>query len=270
VAADNFLFCTARTNDTPYVESLLCFDGVGWHKLTDLVTNGTDAVNMLAYDSVNNYLWYHSGQKAQYIQMGTSSFPYANFPTTGTNRVFTSRMDMGFRRIVKSMSSLFVEARNLTSDRYIDVYYSLDGNNFKLWERIIESGITELKYPGGNLTEEFNYIILRFDFVTDDSAQSPILESYTINFIMRPITRMGYAFQIIAATNYENDMYTDGRTASEIIRELREFRNSKEPITLVGLLGEEVIGYLTAIGEAVVSRTEIDVEYTVQCSFVEV
>lgn len=269
VAADNFLFCTARTNETVYTESLLCFDGVGWHKLTDIVTDGLETVNMLSYESINNRLWFHAGDETRYISMQTSSFPYANFPTTGQHSVITSRMDMGFRRVIKSMSSLFVEVRNVTDTRYIQVYYSLDGSEWELWDTLTDNGMNELRYPGGYQTVEFNYAMLRFDFVTDDATQSPILESYTMNFIMRPITRMGYSFQIVAATNYENDMYVDGRSAKDIIAELREIRNSKAPVNFTGIAGEEILGYLTAIGESPIYRTEHDLEYVVQCSFVE-
>lgn len=269
VAADNFLFCTARTNETVYTESLLCFDGVGWHKLTDIITDGLDTVNMLSYESIFNRLWFHVRDETHYISMQTSSFPYANFPTTGQHSVITSRMDMGFRRVIKSMSSLFVEVRNVTDTRYIQVYYSLDGSEWELWDTLTDNGMNELRYPGGYQTVEFNYAMLRFDFVTDDSTQSPILESYTMNFIMRPITRMGYSFQIVAATNYENDMYVDGRSAKDIIAELREIRNSKSPVNFTGIAGEEILGYLTAIGESPIYRTEHDLEYVVQCSFVE-
>jgi len=271
ISADNFLFCTARTNEVEWTESLLAFDGVGWHRLCDVSTYAdTDGtVNFLSYEAVNNRLWFHVNQNLNYIPMQTSSFPYANFPTTGQHSLISSRMDMGFRRVTKSMSSLFVEARNVTDTRYLKVYYSLDGDDWVEWDTITDNGITELMYPGGYQTVEFNYAILRFDFVTDDAEQTPVLESYTMNFIMRPITRMGYSFSVIAATGYESEMFSDPRSASEILLRLREIRNKKAPVKFVGLMGEEVIGYLTSIGESTVRQTEHDFQYVVQCSFVE-
>jgi hypothetical protein len=269
VSADNFLFCTARTNETVYKESLLCFDGVGWHKLTDIISDGLYTVNMLSYEAINNRLWFHVNDETRFIRMETSAYPYANFPTTGQHSIISSRLDMGFRRITKSMSSMFVEARNVTDDIYLNVYYSLDGSDWQLWDKVSQNGITELKFPGGYQTVEFNYALIRFDFITNDSTICPVLESYTLNFIMRPMTRMGYAFQIVAASNYEHDMYSDDRTAAEIITQLRDIRNSKAPVAFEGLMGESLMGYLTAIGESAVYRTEQDIEYLVQCSFVE-
>lgn len=277
VSVDNFLLCIGRTNDDDYKESLLCFDGVGWHRLSDLTQLGIwtahtppEEVRMLSYDGQNNRLWYAHGGEVRYFPMQAGSFPYPNFPTTGQHSLISSRLDMGFRRITKSAASLFVEARNVTDTRYLTVWYSLDGGDWMEWDKITDNGITELRYPGGYQTVEFNYMLLRFDFVTDDIAQTPVLESYTLNFIMRPQTRMGYSFQVVAASNYEHDMYQDDRSAATILKQLREIRNSEAPVKFTGLLGDEIYGYLTSIGESMVYRTENDVEYVIQCSFVEV
>ena len=290
VSVDNYLFCSARTNTSPTQEYLLCWDGVGWHKLMELSfyipptrpTPGYQTprydgeTDMLAYESLYNRLWFSIDTFTKYVQFNEGdSFPYANFqvglPYAGapTDSLITSRLDMGFRRITKSAPSMFVEARNVTDTRYINVYYSADGAREQLWDKVTNSGITELRFPGGYPTIEFNYLILRFEFITDVSNQTPVMESYTLNFIMRPQTKMGYSFQIIAATNYENDMYADDRSASQILNELRSIRNSKSPVKFTGLMGEEIEGYLTSITESPIYRTETDVEYVIQCSFVE-
>lgn len=252
IAADNFLYCTARTNETTYYEALLAWDGVGWHKLSDIVTNGTDTISAVGYDSVNNYLWYHVDATADatyYIQQQNfSPFPYANFPTSGTHSVISSRLDMGFRRIKKSMTSLLVEARNCSSARYISVYYQIDGDGtWHLWDTIKSNGVIELSNPGSNKTREFDYANLRFDFTTDSSAQSPILESWTLRFIMRPNVLWGYSFYIVAANYGQHGVASDERTAAEIRDELLELRDSKSPIRLVDPLGITHYGYITSV-----------------------
>ncbi len=284
-SVDNYLFCTARTNTSMTSEFLLCWDGVGWHKLMELTfplpptrpTNtGTpvprynNEADMLSYESLNNRLWFSINGYTKYIQFNEGdSFPYPSFPVGTGNSIISSRLDMGFRRITKSAPSLFVEARNVNDTRYIAVYYSADGGREQYWDKVVNNGITELKFPGGYPTVEFNYLILRFELVTDVKTQTPVLESYTLNFIMRPQTKMGYSFQIVAATNYENDMYSDGRSAKEILNELRVIRNSTAPVKFMGLMGEELEGYLTSITETPVYRSEHDIEYVIQCSFVE-
>jgi hypothetical protein len=280
VAVGDYLYLTARTNESTYQEHLLCWDGVGWHKLMDLVTNGTDTVTMLAYEATNNYLWYHVDATADatyYIPFqNQSSFPYADFPTTGTHSLITSRLDAGFRRVKKSVSHLIVEARNVTATRYIRVYYALDGGSWVLWKDITTPGIIELANPGGALTREFNYIQFKFDFVTATAAQTPILEGYTMRFIMRPITRMGYNFVVIASSNNRHGMFEDSRTSQEIVDDLFDFRNSISPIELEDITGRSHTGYITALQEVPVARKvgqsgqDADVEYRYSVNFVEV
>lgn len=280
VAVGNYMYITARTNETTYTESLLCWDGVGWHKLMDLVTNGTDTVTMLGYEAVNNRLWYHVDATADatyYVQFQSrSSFPYANFPTSGQHSIITSRMELGFRRVQKSMSTMLLETKNLTATTYIKVYYATEGGSWIFWQDVKDNGIVELKNPGGNTTREFYYIQFRFDFVTGNSAQSPILEGYTFMFIMRPLTKMGYSFRVFAATRYQHGGVEDERTSADILQELKDFRNSIAPLELVDIQGIAHTGYLTSIQEMPLYRDgedsggDVNIEYAYMCNFVEV
>lgn len=263
VSHDNFLFVTARTNQATYEEHLLCWDGVAWHKLMDLVTNGTDTVTAMGYDVVNNRLWYHVDATADatyYIPFqDNSAFPYADFPTSGTHSLISSRLEMGFRRIKKSAASLLVEARNCTDTRYITVYYQLDGSGeWYEWDTIRESGIFELKNPSGLRTLEFDYMLLRFDFTTDGADQSPILEGYTLRFIMRPNVLWGMSFYVMAATDIQEENREDERTAAQIRRELFTLRDSKAPIILIDLFGDEHIGYITSLQGQTSMLTYVD------------
>lgn len=280
VACDNFLYFTARTNETTYKEALICFDGAGFHKLADLATS-TDTITAMGYDVVNNRLWYHldsTNDVTYYIQMQNfSPFPYANFNTSGTHGFDSSRMDMGFIRVQKSMTSLIVNAENVTATRYIQIQYQLDGDGtWHDWDTITNEGVTELGTPGGFPTVEFYYAQLRFIFVTDDSAQSPILNEYTIRFLMRPMVQYGWNFNIIAASEAAADDGLDERAASEIVKEIRTIRNSKAPIEYIDVMGDTYTGYITAISEQPTYRREVgegeypDIEYMINVNLIEV
>lgn len=278
VVSDDMLYMTARTNEDPYNEHLICFDGSGWHKLSDLVT-GTDYVSGMGIDTVNNRLWWHkvaTSDVTYYIQLQDNSiFPYSNFSTTGTHSLYTSLMDMGFRRIIKSLPSLIVEAENVTENRYIRVYYQLDGDGtWVLWDDIKDSGTVELFDPGSAHTREFNYMQLRFDFVTDSAAQSPILNGYTMRFIMRPNVMFGWNFDIIAATQLK-DVYQESETSAvEVVREIRKLRDSKAPIEFIDILGDKTWVYITAMNEIPLYRRDsqegemADVEYSININLV--
>lgn len=279
VAVGDFLYITARTNESTYDEDLLVFDGVGWHKLATLLDGvATGEITMLVYEAINNRLWYHRDEASDttyYIPFQNySTFPYADFPTTGQHSLISSRIDAGFRRVQKSMDKVYLEARNCSATVYLKVYYSLDGGDWVHWRDVKENGIIEVKNPGGSYTREFNYLQLRIDFVTGSATQSPILEGMSLSFIMRPDTRMGYNFNVVAVTEYEHGMYKDDRTSQEILDDLKAARNSKSPIALLDIFGRSHVGYVTAIQEQPIFRViegdNVDVEVMFNVNFVEI
>lgn len=173
VTAGRFLFCTARTNNSSYLESLLCFDGVGWHILVDQLnsTAGSGTITAMSYDVASNSLWYHEDHatadvtKQIYFQ-DLSEFPYSRFPTSGDHYLVTSRLDMGYRRVKKSTPSLLVRGSNLAknstdADRYITVYYRTDGQSYGselLTNTDFETDMsdwTATNYPGAAVSAAF-------------------------------------------------------------------------------------------------------------------
>ncbi len=256
-----FMYCTARTNETTYKEDLLCWDGVAWSKLMNLVPAGTDTITAMGFDSVNNRLWYHLDSTADatyYIPFQSSSeLPYADFPTTGTHSLYLSRWDMGYRWVDKSTPSIVIEASNCSSNSYLSVYYSLDGGAFTKWGDVKENGAITLLDPTAGGTAEFNYITLRIDFTTTDGTNSPILEGVTLRFIMRPDEADGWMLNIPIAQNIKRGVTEETRTATQIVQDLRTARRSKSPIDFVDLDGSQYKVYVTALSRRM---TRMDAE----------
>lgn len=280
VVVDSFLYCTARSSVASYVEDLLCFDGTGWHRLASLLTGGTGQVTAMGYDVINNRMWYHvdlTSDATYYISMqDLSSYPYANFPTSGTHSLISSRLDMGFRRVTKSMPSIMVEASNVTANRYLTVYYQLDGSG--TWTslgNVTANGVTTLSFASSG-TVEFKYLQLRVDFVTDSTTQTPVLEGLTVRFIMRPDTAYGYNFVIIGQRETMYGGLPDNRTAKEIIDDLHTARASKAPISFTDIHGTVHKVYVSQIVEqATEMHLEIEqeipnVEFMIRVNLVEV
>lgn len=102
-----FLYCSARTNQTPWVERVLKYNGSAWHPVAEAATNGVDTVTAVFNDPFNDRLWYHvvraDGEYTYYVQLQEySELPYPAHPTSGDNRIYSSQMDMGFKWIKKS------------------------------------------------------------------------------------------------------------------------------------------------------------------------
>jgi hypothetical protein len=265
VSVGRFMYCTARTNDTTPLEDLLCWDGTSWTRLDSLSSDGLGQVTLLFYDTIRNYLWiqvdsydstdeYTSYQKLYYIQFQTESeYPYPNFATTGTHSIISSRLDMGFRRVIKSSPSILVEAQNVTANRKLGLYVSLDGGAYTLWGYITANGVTEVVAPSPG-TVEYKYMNIKMVFITDSATQSPILEGVTLRFLMRPDVGYGWNFNILASDNIQYGEMQSMRTARNIAEELRAARDSKAPLTYYDIHGVSWKVYVSAMNETMVER----------------
>jgi len=294
---DNFvvigerLYLTARTNESTYEEHILCFDGVGWHKMAEPLATGAGSITAMGYDAANDYLWYHTSdteETTHYIQFqAQSDYPHANFPTSGTHSLVTSRLDMGFRRVIKSTPSIIVGGSNLNSTRYLRLYYQTDGSaTWDPWggadsvSNIVSSdGVTELFNP---LTSaytnsiEYNHLQLKVDFVTDTSGNSPVLEDLTVRFLMRPDESYGYSFALVAAESAQfGTSMQDDRLPRQIMDDLRAARASKTPVSYEDPFGNEHYVYVSSYVEQAVEyhgdkRGTPDIEHRVLVNLVEV
>jgi hypothetical protein len=268
----NFLYMTAKTSDANNYYDLLCFDGVGWHRLQRLTTVNGDSIGSMRFltgGTVNDWLWFNhfsldSGVSGVYYipLRQQDEFPYASFPTTGTHSLITSKFDAGFRRIIKSTPSLLVEANNLSAGHYyLKVYYRLDNaTDWTAWggtdgttNLITTSGVTELTNPTGaaaGSTIEYYWIQFRVDFITDTAAQSPILEGLTLRLLMRPNTNYGFSFDILLEQDFEFGVHSGiDRDPYDMLQDLRAVRDSKAPILFTDIFGYSHKAYMTSINE---------------------
>jgi len=253
----NWLLFSARTSSTTYDESIIAYDGVGFHKLADPITSSTtDSISMIGIDTNNNYIWFHTTGNADetfYIEYQTSSdLPFANFPTAASpvNQLTTSRIHGGFRRITKSMPFLWTEVDNVSSARYITVQYAINGSStYHKWADLTSTGVRILALPQNLLTVEFDYINLRFIFTTDSATQTPVLENFAMMVMMRPDEKYGYTFDVIGGSAMSAGMHEDTRTGYSVMHDIRKARASKSPVLLITPFRDKIWGYVSSISE---------------------
>lgn len=291
---DNFvvvktdLICTARNSNGQY--SILAWDGTGWHILGTDISQG--AVPAMYYDTKSEKLllqYYNTSSTRRMAKLNfreRSRFSAGPFPTSGQHSLYTSRLDAGFRRVTKSTPSILVEADNLASGRYLKVYYSINKGPFVPWggtdgqtNVVTRNGVTELRDPLGTpgSTLEYKNIQFRFDFVTNVSTQSPVLESFTVRLLMRPDTNYGYSMNIAAGVNLEVGTRVVGsRTPFAIMRDLKKVRASKAPVVFIDPYGEKHLVYISAINRQLIEKlpekpgVRPPIEARIQVNLVEV
>jgi hypothetical protein len=279
---ENWLFYSAETSETTKSCVIIAYDGVGHHKLIEPITDGDGSITMMVWDPIRSYLWFHVNKAASnttyYIPFRENShYPYANFPVTGTHQLVSPRIDGGFRRISKSTPFLWIEADECSKTCYIRIKYALDGGDWVTWEDIKQNGVQRIAFPGGSLTQEFNYLQIAFQFCTLDATTTPVLEGATLQVMLRPEVLYGYTFDIPASQAMVTGGFEELRTAAQIKKDLRASRNSKSPVLLRTPDGDDVWGYVSSISGRLVEVNEdsddgvgtTKIEYVISISFVE-
>lgn len=245
----DFLYCTARDTESDYHESLLCFDGVGWHKLWDIVDTPY-AVNAMGLSPNNDYLWLnYSGATTAtvyYALQSLSELPYASFATTGNHYLYSSVHDAGFVDVNKAYKALRVRTNNCSATQTIAVYYSIDDGAWTSLGTVNTSPYQELTFSAGVYAKKIQF---RFDFATATAAQTPVLEAYALKYMLRPTTVWGWQLPILVADDVRQ---LDGRvgrdfTAAEKLTALEAARDSTSVCTLTDIDGSSHSVWVTAM-----------------------
>jgi len=173
--------------------------------------------------------------------------------------LYTSKLDMGFRRVKKSIPSILVEGSNLSTGSYLVVSATFDGSTELLtFPGVSQSGITELycSDASSDSTKEFYNATFEVRFFTLSSTVTPILEGLTIRFLMRPDVFYGYSFTIIAAQSVVYGNEQDDRSPQDYLTDLRTARDSKAPIEFIDLYGTSHVCYISSVSVQAVERHE--------------
>ena len=156
------------------------------------------------------------------------------------------------------MPSLLVGASNLSTTRFLRIFYQLDdATSWTQWEEdVIADGITELIAPGNLRSQEFDYIKLKIELHTDTNTETPVLEELVLRFIMRPDTIYGYAFTIPIADKIVYGQHESMDTGRQMLDDLEAARDSRAPVEFIDIWERVHQVYVTAVNGRIVERKE--------------
>src|SRR5690606_17481129 len=109
------------------------------------------------------------------------------------------------------------------------------------------NGVHEIVGPGSYRTIEYNWLSLRVDFFSTNPAKSPVLQSATLRFIMRPEVEYAVAHDILLRSNLPMGGGQDLRTASQVLADIEELRASAAPFPYTDLMGRKHFAYISSI-----------------------
>lgn len=264
---------TEESGETAGFVTLLATNGVGWHKLWDIpLTAPTDYGIFL--DPVNDilYVWAKpaSGNSMMYpFTLQTySDLPYASFPTTGTQYLYTSYYDLGYKRIQKSFASLTLRA-DYPTNTSISVSFRTDTNTSWTTLGTFTADMQEVDFPAATTGRRVQF---RIRLVTASSSVSPILKGLIMKLMLRPDVLYGVNCRVLVQSSLSDQHQQPiPLTASEIRTALKAARSSVSPITLTDIHGTSASAYLASVRFQIVQYQDIDAwDEVAQCTFVYV
>lgn len=241
---------------------LLCYDGVGWHRLLELAS-GTDTVSCMDYTPVNAKLWISidkgtGADEIYYIPMrGNSNLPYASYEVTTAppdasddpHYLFTSLFTAELATVTKHFSALTLQGK-FNATRTIDVHYALDGG---AWNHLgtFDGGDSEtIEFPSTLALCTGMQIAFRLNFQTSNGSTTPVLQRMILQYLPRPATIYTYSFDVYAADKIKKlDRTIDANTAKNLIDALELARASSIPITFYDIWNTSHSVYVTAVNE---------------------
>jgi hypothetical protein len=258
-ARGRFLFLLAKSNEAFSDESteasagfvsLLCHDGVGWHKLMDIPIAAPNSANMWL-DAEDDYLWIYAndpsvGKGSVYkIQLQTNTdLPFASYPTTGDHNLYTSYYFLDMRRVSKSFASLTMRGE-FPSGATVIVSYRLDAATSWTSLGTFSSDMQEVAF-GATVTGK--RVQFRLNLQTSTSTNTPLIKTLILKTMLRPQVLYGVSCDVIVSDDVTDQAQLKlGSTAKEVRAALLAARNSVPPITFQDIHGDSASAYLSSL-----------------------
>jgi hypothetical protein len=247
-----WLYVHARDTESTWHEALLSFDGVGWHKLWD-VTTSPYVINALGYSTLSEKMWLnYTGTAATtgYIPYNSlSDMPYDSYSTATAGVLYTPRFDAGFVDVDKVCHSIRVRSNNCSATKTILIEYSTDNGTWHALGQVTTSPFQLIDFPDPDSSTTYGKMIqLRFTFSTDSAASSPILESFALNYLLRPTAVWGWQLTVPIVDTYrtlEHDVERE-LTSEEQMNALLVARDQKTPVEFADMWGTVHDVYLSS------------------------
>jgi hypothetical protein len=220
--------------------------GQGWHQP---VATGTTAITALGrfQDATGNpRIWYSEGTAApKYFLLPLDAInPYADsaylYGTTGD--IYMPIEADTFDDVNKSYLSIKFEVDNVTTARYVDISYALDGGADTSLRRITGTGLSTVFFPS---TAQGRRIQLHLKLTTDSSAQTPRVLPFSRHYQLRFERKKQWTFNIEASRFSGPNIPKD---ALAQLRAVEAARDSVAPITFVDKDNRPWTVFATKIG----------------------
>ena len=208
-----------------------------WHPLAKLAGTKCEAMHLSGIHSTPR-LWFGMGENAGYIVLpryGDNPLMDANCRYSTTGSIYYSRHHWGVPTTRKVFKSIEVLGERLSSTRYVNVYYRVDKQRWKLAGKANLPPRHVLALPDGGVAG--NRIEIRLDFVTPNTTP-PIVRGVVVRAVERPQTVGIITAQVRCADKLPlHRAGQSSRTAASILSDLKALSVADRAVVLVDPVG---------------------------------
>lgn len=220
--------------------------GQGWHQVTN---TGTTAVTALGrFDAGSDpRMYYSEGTAIKYFLLPKNAInPYADTTyryALGGDIYLPVEGDV-FDDVNKAYLSYKIECDGLSTSKYVDLSYSLDGGVDTTLGRISSSGLSTVFFPS---TIFGRRISLHLHMVTDDATATPRVLPFTRHYQLRFERKRRWKFVLVPA---RHTLPNVPKLALDQLTDLESARDSVSPVVFVDPMGRTWTVFVDKLGEA--------------------
>lgn len=221
--------------------------GHGWHQVAMPGTTAITALGRFQDSSGNPRLWYSEGTSIKYFLLPKDALnPYVDtaYRYSLIGDIYLAVEADVFDDVSKSYLSLKFEVENVTSARYVEIAYALDGGAEVTLRRITTSGLASVFFP---ISTQGRRISLHIRLVTDDATQTPRVLPFSRHFQLRFERKRRWTMTIMAS---RRALENARRSAASTITDLESARDSVAPVDFTDKTNREWTVFFEEMGEA--------------------
>jgi len=190
---------------------LMAWNDQGWHYIGKLFQdehNTADVLTSIHWDTTNDLLWVAGGFALYRYRLPIDhQNPYKD--NSGNVRFFPGGMietpwfHSGLKEIYKDCESVYITGENITSSRFVDVYWQDDSST--AWEYLgrVTSNRQELRWSDYTTRPNTRQIKLALVLVTDDYTESPRVDAVRLKFMNMVSDRWRWTLSIQVSDQQE-------------------------------------------------------------------
>ena len=230
--------------------------GQGWHQLSMTGTTAITALGRFQDATGNPRIWYSEGTTIKYFVLPLDAInPYvdSNYFYAPTGDIYLPVEADTFEDVPKAELSYKFEVDNVTTARYVDMSYAIDGGADTTLKRVSVSGLSTVFFPSST---QGRRIQLHLKLTTDSNVQTPRVLPFSRHYQLRFERKKEWTFNVEASRGALPNV---PKVPLDQLKSVESARDSVAPVSFTDKDGRTWTVFVTKIGneEQIIDGDEV-------------